>query len=80
MAPSTPSEREAELQALIVRALPVIGSHGRGFAQQLLAEMCLAVGHNPYTWTAHPETLQRRVALLPKRAQTKIERRKAADV
>ncbi len=68
------------LRDLLRRALPVIGSHGRGFAQELLAEVALAVESNPYDWTAHPETLTRRIALLPKKQQKLLERRRTTPL
>lgn len=60
----------------MLRTLPVLGSHPRGFAQELLAEMCLYLGCSPYDWTGHPEVLTSRIAMLPKKQQRGLERRK----
>lgn len=65
-----------DLYGLLARTLPIVGAHPRGFAQELLAEIALALDVSPYDYTSHPETLTRRIALLPVRKRKKLERRK----
>lgn len=57
---------------LLSRAMAPIGGHARGFAQALLAEIGAEVGSDPYEWSSHPETLRRRIELLPKRTQKQL--------
>lgn len=54
---------------LLAQTQWVLGGHARGMAQELLARVALEVGSNPYDWSHHPDTLTRRIGLLPKRDQ-----------
>jgi hypothetical protein len=74
------SEKLDDLQVarnFLERTLPIVGVSGRGFAQELLAEICLFLGDSPYNWTAHPDTLTQRIGLLPARKRKILERRRA---
>jgi hypothetical protein len=58
-----------EAEEALYMGIPAMAGHARGFSQEALVRACALVASDPRDWTAHPETLERRRLLLPKRIQ-----------
>lgn len=73
MVASTQTEKRLrEAESIIRQAIPILGLYRRGFSQEALIRACVFVGDDPEAWTAHPDVMERRREILPKRFQKKV--------
>lgn len=66
--------RELALAAALRGCIPWVAACPRGAAQEALAIACELVGYDPYDWTAAPDVLTKRRALLGMPDRRKADR------
>ncbi len=73
------TSENARLKHVISGCIPWLASHGRGMAQEALADACEAIGADPFMWTSRPDVLIRRRPDLDRRTGSRSERRGEAQ-